>query len=251
MLGEHPSPDLLERYFMNHVSETERAIVEQHVFACSNCFSRVSLFDVDSLAVTKACSMLGELESQGTRVLTISAPQPERSFIILPSWAPRFEFHYAAAAATFLFALTALSSVSLIKRDQGQDAVAEETLAVATVPKNAEILNASLRTALAVYDLTSPDPRIPASRPEVNEPPTVIVPIRFEKPFLPPSRRMEQPELVMTHVAPSVVAQQAEPPPTIVKLPQVPKPRMRRSRRVLQVLVSPFKKLGGTLAALR
>jgi len=248
MLGGHPSPDLLERYFMNHVSETESAIVEQHVFACRTCFSRVSSFDIDSLAVTKACSMLGELESQGTRVLTISAPKPERSLMILSSWALRFEFRYTAAAATLLFALTALSSVSLMKRDPAQDNSGDEALAVATVPRNAEILNASLHAALAVYDLPSPEPRVPAPKPEVNELPSPIVLISFEKPFLPPSKRIEEPELVMTHVAPSVVAQPAEPPPAIAKLPQVPKPRVRKSRRVLQILASPFKKLGGTLA---
>lgn len=245
MPGEHPRPDLLERYFTNQASEDESSIVEQHIYACDVCFSWAAAVDMDTLALNKACSMLGELANQGTRMLTISACEEEPGIpcVILPAWAPRFQSRYAAAAAgTILLTVTTLSSIGLVHK--------EEPLEVAAISTANRIESAApwFPPPLAQNEVSPPSLRTPAREQNMSEMQPTIVHVRFERPFMPPSPEIERPVVDMGYVPPFVVAQRTEPPAAITGLPQ-PKPRVRRGRRVLQALASPFKKLGGTLAA--
>ena len=101
---------------------------------------------------------------------------------------------------------------------------------------------------LAQNEVSPPSLRVPAREQDVSDMQPMVVQVRFERPFMPPSPGIERPVVDMAYVPPFVVAQRTDPPAAITSLPQ-PKPRVRRSRRVLQALASPFRKLGGTLAA--
>src|SRR5688500_6926843 len=104
MTREHPTPDLLDHYLINDLSEPETARLEQHVFACESCFSRVASRELESMALAKACRMLARLENDGTRVLTLSTPEPEFRPVPVTDVMPRRTFQpqyamFAAAAA--------------------------------------------------------------------------------------------------------------------------------------------------------
>ena len=74
---------------------------------------------------------------------------------------------------------------------------------------------------------------------------------KYIRPFLPPDGDVDAPELDMTQVPPPVhAARRLYAPAALVRLPDPPKKRVRRSRRVLNALVSPFKKIGGVFATL-
>jgi hypothetical protein len=242
MRGEHPSLDLLERYFTNEVSDVETAVVERHVFACGTCFSKAASLDMDTLALNKACSMLGDLESQGTKVLTISAPERDIRYSLAFLRPLQFEFRYAAVAATVLLTVATLSSVGIVEKEAQR--ISSE------IPERIES-TAALLPAVPTVEMAPPPRRVTARRRPTNEETRAIIAnLRFEKPFMPPSRVFERPEVDMTHSPPLVAVQRRLEPPTVIsRLPLAPKRRVHPAKRFLGALATPFKKLGGTLVA--
>ena len=243
MRGEHPSLDLLERYFTNEVSDAETSIVERHVFACGMCFSKAAALDMDTLALNKACSMLGDLESQGTKVLTISAPERDIRYSLAFLRPLQFEFRYAAVAATVILTVATLSSVGIVLKDEPQRVSRE-------MPERIES-SAALLPSTPTVEMATPIRRVTTRRRPTNEETRdIIANLRFEKPFMPPSRVVERPEVNMAYSPPHVAApRHLEPPTVIARLPLAPKRRVHPAKRFFGALASPFKKLGGTLVA--
>jgi anti-sigma factor RsiW len=246
---EHPSPDLLDHYLINDLSEVETADLERHVFACQACFSRVAARDLEVLALTKACMMLAKLEDDGTQILTVSAPEPAPKPAPPPPVGWQFQPQYAVLAATVLLTAITVSSVGSIDRIMRPKAVSlvETPRSVATI-ESIESLDESLWPVdQPVQPRPAPSPR---RQPQVSSSPFVIQ-ARYTKPFLPPNGDVEAPELDMTQVPPPVyAARRLDAPAALVRLPEVPKKRVRRSRRVFSALASPFKKIGGAFAVL-
>jgi hypothetical protein len=241
MRGEHPSLDLLERYFTNEVSDVETAVVERHVFACGTCFSKAASLDMDTLALNKACSMLGDLESQGTKVLTISPPERDFRYSLAFLRPLQFEFRYAAVAATVILTVATLSSVGIVEKEAQR--ISSE------IPERIE--SAALAPSAPAIEMVTPLRRSTTRRRQVNEQTRAIIAnLRFEKPFMPPPRVFERPEVDMTHSPPLVAMQRRLEPPTVIsRLPLAPKRRVHPAKRFFGALATPFKKLGGTLVA--
>jgi hypothetical protein len=241
---QHPSADLLDHYLINDLSDVENADLERHVYACNACFSRVASRDMEAMAFAKACSMLAELESDGTRVLTVSIPEPERPPLLLAGFGWQFQPRYAVFAATAILTALTISSVSTVNKSFTRSSTPVVDTPRTTIPPPIQLLNASLAA--------SPDPVNPVRKQKLLPPPsTFVVQAKYVRPFLPPDGDVDAPELDMTQVPPPVyAARRLYAPSALVRLPDAPKKRVRRSRRVLNALVSPFKKIGGAFATL-
>jgi hypothetical protein len=252
MAHQHPSPDQLDDYLINHLSDVETANVEQHVFACDVCFPRIASRELYDLAVTKACVMLGQLEMDGIKLLTASplpdgpvlAPRLIAPIIISRPAVRRWEQRYAAIAATVVAGALTFSSVGSIRYQSPAPAVSLiEVPASVRTPRVPDIpvVAAAVQTAPVV------------SRPKTRalKPLPVFVHARHTRTFLPPNGDVDTPELNLTDVPPPVVAARLQPVALVSsRLPELPKKRVRGSRRVLRALASPFKKIGGALATL-
>jgi hypothetical protein len=247
MTREHPTPDLLDHYLINDLSEPETAEIERHVFACDSCFSRVASRELEPMALAKACKMLSQLENDGTRVLTLSPLEPDSAppfRPVTPSWT--FQPQYAMIAATAVMAITTVASIQSIERKSTPAAIP-----IVTAPTIASVQPIEP----ADDDIASSTPeqtvRVPKRKARVQHP-EYIVPARYTKPFLPPDGDVEAPEFVLTQAPPPAVyaARHLDAPAGIMRMPDAPKKRVKRSRKVLSALASPFKKIGGVFATL-
>ncbi len=247
MTREHPTPDLLDHYLINDLSEPENAELERHVFACESCFSRVASRELESMALAKACGMLARLENDGTRVLTLSTLEPEfRSEIIapvIPSW--RFQPQYAVFAATAAMAVITIGSIGSLERKMAPPAIPLVSTSGAANGQTIQPLDDSLLTSTQEAIPATPKRKAPVVRK-----PEYIVQARYVRPFLPPDGDVEAPEFDMTQVPPPVYAARRLDTPAIMRLPDAPKRRVRKSRKVLRALATPFKKIGGAFAML-
>jgi hypothetical protein len=244
LANQHPSADLLDHYLINDLSEIETADLERHVYACDACFERMSSRDMEAMAFAKACMMLADLESEGTRVLTVSIPEPDPqpNFHIAAPW--QFQPRYALFAATAVVTAITVSSVGFVEKSFTRSSVpvvnVPSGVAAQTFQSDDQSLSMSSQPVSAVRK----------RKPQPIETPYIIH-ARYTRPFLPPDGDVEAPELDMTQVPPPVyAARRLEAPAGIVRLADVPKKRVRRSRRVLNALASPFKKIGGAFATL-
>src|SRR5688572_18647914 len=243
MTREHPTPDLLDHYLINDLSAPETAKLERHVFACDSCFSQVKSRELESMAPAKPCMMLAQLENGGTRVLTVSAlgPDPPPARAVVPTW--RFQPQYAVFAASAAMAVITVASIGSVDRKSAPSAIplveAPAIQTVQSIEPSIETLAASTQPATRVR------PRARWHKPEY------IVPVRYTRAFLPPDGDVEAPEFDMTHVPPPVyAARRLDAPAGLTRLPDAPKKKVRRSRRVFRALASPFKKIGGVFATL-
>jgi hypothetical protein len=198
---------------------------------------------MEAMAFAKACMMLANLESEGTRVLTLSIPEPDRHPIMLLPARTEFQPQYAMVAATVILTAVTFASIGSVDRTFTQSSmplVNVPTTVSAQATKPAEVLS------------ESSEPVNPAPKRKVRpRMPEYIVQAKYTRPFLPPNGDVEAPELDMTQVPPPVyAARRLDAPAALVRLPDAPKKRVRRSRRVLNALASPFKKIGGALAIL-
>jgi hypothetical protein len=248
----HPSPDQLNDYLINHLSEVETVNIEQHVFACDACFRMLASRDLYDLAVTKACVMLSSLETDGIKMLTattleqdsaVVAPQPIVHRPVARRWEPR----YAAAAATVVAGALTFSSIGSV-RDETR------VLAVSLVNVPSAVQVAAVSSTPEVVPVPAPEapPAItPRKRRAIAPEPVMIKTARHTRPFLPPNGDVEAPELLLTDApAPHVVAQRVHHIGVVSRLPEAPAKHVKKSRRVFRALASPFKKLGGALANL-
>ena len=244
MANQHPSADLLDHYLINDLSVDETVELERHVYACDACFSRVNSRDMEAMAFAKACMMLEKLENDGTRVLTLSIPEPDRvlSAPVTKRW--QFQPQYAMAAATVILTAITISSVGSADKN-----VTPTAVSLVDVPVT---VSAHTIEPLAEPVGISAEPATPVRRRRVHpQRPQYIVAARYTRPFLPPDGDVEAPELDMTQVPPPVYAmRRLDAPAALVRLPDAPKKRVRRSRRVFTAIASPFRKIGGAFAVL-
>jgi hypothetical protein len=200
------------------------------------------------MALAKACMMLAKLENDGTRVLTLSIPEPEiRPLPTYETVAPwRFQPQYAVFAATIAMAVITVTSVETASRK-----ITPTAIPVVSVPASDTVreLSSSRDVLLTSTEQSVTPPRRRVRAPKQEQ----IVPVRHfrPKPFLPPDGDVEAPEFNLAHVPPAVyAARRLDTPAGLMRLPEAPPKRVRRSRRMFSVLVSPFKKVGGALATL-
>ena len=244
MANQHPSADLLDHYLINELSVNETAELERHIYACDACFARVASRDMEAMAFAKACMMLERLENDGTRVLTLSIPEPEQIRVAPAAARWHFQPQYAMVAATAILTAITVSSVGSVGKNFSQPAVSLVNVPVAVSASSIEPLN---EPAMAAQEPASPvrKPKLRPHRPEF------VIEARYTRPFLPPDGDVEAPELDMTQVPPPVyAARRLDAPAALVRLPDAPKKRVRRSRRVFTALASPFRKIGGAFAVL-
>ena len=158
---------------------------------------------------------------------------------MIPRW--RFQPQYAMFAATAAMAVITVGSIESLERKKAPPAI---PLVASTADnlQTIEPLNESL--------LTSSSPAAPKRKTPVLQKPEYIVPARYVRPFLPPDGDVEAPEFDMTQVPPPVYAARRLDAPAIMRLPDAPKRHVRKSRKVLSALASPFKKIGGAFATL-
>ena len=246
MTREHPTPDLLDHYLINDLSQPETEELERHVFACESCFSRVASRELESMALAKACKMLAQLENDGTRVLTLSTPEPDPlpfRAAAMPTWT--YQPRYALVAATAVIAVITVASVQSVEKK-----VTPSSVPIANARTTANVQPIEPLTEVALNS-TEQAVRVPKRRPRV-EMHDFIVPARYTKPFLPPDGDVEAPEFVLTQAPPPAVyaSRRLDAPAGLMRMPEAPKKRVRRSRKVFSALVSPFKKIGGVFATL-
>ena len=246
MTREHPTPDLLDHYLINDLSEPETEELERHVFACESCFSRVASRELESMALAKACKMLAQLENDGTRVLTLSTPEPDPipfRAAVMPTWT--FQPQYAMFAATAVIAVITVASIQSVEK--------KSTLSVIPIAKTTNPVSLEPVEPLTEVALNSPEQtvRVPKRKARA-ETPEFIVPARDPKPFLPPDGDVEAPEFVLTQAPPPTVyaSRRLEAPAGLMRMPDAPKKRVGKSRKVFSALASPFKKIGGAFATL-
>jgi hypothetical protein len=242
MALQHPTPELLDQYLINHLSEPDSAELERHVYACGECFSRVAASDLEMLALAKACSMLAQLESDGTRVLSLTIPESAPKPVVLPAPTWRsVQPRYTAIAAGLVAAAVAFSWIGSV-----QAPVSHPTVALVDVPQ--EVRSEPADSADMAQATESMRVNTSAERrPRFRAPQPYIVYAKYTKPFIPPDRDVEAPEFDMSPVPPPVLAR-LEQPHWILRLPELPKKKLSGSQRVLRALASPFRKLGGLFA---
>ena len=251
MAHQHPSPDQLDGYLTNCLSEVETANVEKHVFTCDVCFPRIASRELYDLAVDKACTMLGQLQTDGIRMLTVSTPAPDAPVldpVIIPPAPVRipafrlWEQPFAAVAASVVAGVLTLSSIDNI-HNNFQVPSLSSALKSAPRPQAAP----SLPVVSTIPETT---PVVGRKKMREPAPAPVVIRARYTRPFLPPNGDVDAPELDMIDAPPPVVAARLQTVSLLADLPGAPKKQVRGSKRVFRAIATPFKKLGGALATL-